>query len=126
LASDGSDEPETIVIERLPGTRMVMGLACAIVRDRVYVDGLLIEDTEDWYAQDDNGDVWYMGEDVLNHEYDADGNLLSTSTEGSWEAGLDPLGNGSVASPGIAMYGAPQAKAYYNQEFYKGVAEDTG
>ncbi len=40
-----------------------MGITATVVRDTVTEDGAVIEDTFDWYAQDVDGDVWYMGED---------------------------------------------------------------
>ena len=56
------DGVETIVVEVLEETRVVNGVTCVVVRDQVFLDELLIEDTHDWYAQDDDGNVWYMGE----------------------------------------------------------------
>ena len=45
-------------------------------------DGELVEDTYDWYAQDKDGNIWYLGEDTKEYE-----NGKVESTEGSWEAG---------------------------------------
>ncbi len=45
-------------------TRTVMGVACVVVNDRVFEGDTLLEDTNDWYAQDADGNVWYFGEDV--------------------------------------------------------------
>ena len=101
----------------LEETRTVAGVECIVVRDRVYLDGLLIEDTHDWFAQDDDGNVWYMGEEVVNYEYDDD-NLLGTDDEGSWEAGVDG------ALPGIVLWASPMAGAPYRQEYYEDEAED--
>ena len=86
-----------------------------VVHDRVFLDGELIEDTFDWYAQQSNGDVWYLGEDSKEIE---DGEVVSTA--GSWEAGVDG------AKPGIIMWGDPAAhlNEEYKQEYYQGVAED--
>ena len=39
-----------------------MGVTCIVVRDTVDIDGVLIEDTVDWFAQDVEGNVWYFGE----------------------------------------------------------------
>ncbi len=126
FATEGADEAEVNVVERLPGTRTVLGIECIRVRDREYAGGLLIEDTEDWYAQDDAGNVWYMGEASTSYEYDEDDILVGTDTEGSWEAGLDPLGLGAVARPGFAMPAMPAVGDHYYQEHYPGVAEDIG
>jgi len=78
------------------------------------VDGVLAEDTLDWFAQDKGGNVWYFGEDTK--ELDANGNVIST--EGSWQAGV----NG--AQPGIVMEADPHVGDTYQQEFSVGVAED--
>src|SRR5689334_22566742 len=78
-------------------TKEILGVTTTVVHDRVYEDGVLTEDTFDWYAQDEDGNVWYFGEDTK--ELDENGNV--TSTEGSWEAGV----NG--AEPGIVMLAHP-------------------
>jgi len=107
--SDTEDGLETIVIEVLEETREVAGIECVVVWDRVFLDDVLVEDTHDWYAQDDDGNVWYMGEAVVNYTY-ADGELVETDDEGSWEAGKDVADAGVTASPGIAMPHAPRAR----------------
>jgi hypothetical protein len=112
------DGTESIVVEVLPTTRVVDGVECVVVRDRVYLDGLLVEDTHDWFAQDDDGNVWYMGEEVVNYEYDDDDNLLGTDDEGSWEAGVDG------ALPGVVMWATPVIGMPYRQEYYEEEAED--
>jgi len=119
-ASETEDGVETSVVEVLNTTRVVDGVECVVVRDRVYLDGLLMEDTQDWFAQDDDGNVWYMGEDVTNYEYDDDDNLLGTNNDGAWEAGVDD------AMPGIFMLAAPEEGVSYYQEFYEDEAEDMG
>ena len=81
--------------------------------DRVWLDEDLTEATFDWYAQDNEGNVWYMGEDSKEYE-----NGEVVSTEGSWEAGVDG------AKPGIIMKADPQVGDSYRQEFYPGHAED--
>lgn len=108
---------ERIELEVLADTKEVMGVTTTIVRDTVYVDGELVEDTLDWFAQDKDGNVWYFGEDVSDYE---DGELVSKA--GSWEAGVDG------ALPGILMYGDPAAHLgeTYHQEYYEGEAEDMG
>jgi len=100
-------------------TREILGVLCAVVVDRVYLDGELVEETFDWYAQDMDGNVWYMGED--SREYEG-GEVVSTA--GSWEAGRDVAGLGTAAQPGIIMKGAPRVGDSYRQEYYEGEAED--
>ena len=75
----------------------------------------MIEDTLDWYGQDAQGNVWYLGEETAEYE-----NGEITTTHGSWEAGVDG------ALPGIVMLAEPQAGDIYRQEFYEGEAEDIG
>jgi hypothetical protein len=104
---------ETTVVEVLNKTKRILGVATTVVHDRVYLDGELIEDTFDWYAQDRSGNVWYFGEDSKTIE---DGKVVST--EGSWQAGV----NG--ARPGIVMLAQPNVGDQYQQEFASGVAED--
>ena len=68
-----------------------------IQQDREFEDGLLVEETFDYFAQDTLGNVWYLGEDVTKFEYDEDGNLIGETMEGAWKAGV----NG--AEPGFIM-----------------------
>jgi hypothetical protein len=49
-----------------------------------YLDGRITEVALDWYAQADDGSVWYFGEDVYNYE---DGAVANK--DGSWTAGVD-------------------------------------
>jgi len=111
--STGSDEVERIEVIVLDETRMVMGIRATVVRDTVTVDDEIVEDTYDWFAQDDDGNVWYLGEETKEYEGGA-----VTSTAGSWEAGVDG------ALPGIVMEASPQVGDAYRQEFYPGEAED--
>ena len=111
---------ETDVVEVLDETRTVAGVECRVVHDRVFLDGLLMEDTHDWYAQDADGNVWYLGEAVTNYEYDDEGNVVATNDDGAWEAGVDG------AEPGILFKAQPAVGDSYRQEYLKGVAEDMG
>jgi hypothetical protein len=95
-------------------TKKIMGVTTTVVHDRAYEDGVLIEETIDWYAQDEDGNVWYFGEDTK--EYDENGNVIST--DGSWQAGVDG------AKPGIVMLAHPKKGKKYNQENAPGIAED--
>jgi hypothetical protein len=88
---------------------------CRVVRDVVELEGEAIEDTDDWFAQDMEGNVWYFGEISLEFE---DGELVGL--EGSWKAGEDG------AKPGIVMGADPEVGDFYRQEFLLGEAEDMG
>jgi hypothetical protein len=101
-------------IVRVTGeTRELLGVTCAIVHDVVAVDGEIVEDTDDYFAQDEAGNVWYFGE--VSQELE-DGFLVSL--EGSWQAGSE------LAKPGIAFEAAPRVGDLYRQEFALGEAED--
>ncbi len=91
------------------------GITARVVRDSVTSDGELIEDTFDWYAQDADGNVWYLGEDTAEFE-----NGKITTRAGSFEAGVDG------ALPGIIVAADPKPGLAYRQEYYKGEAEDNG
>lgn len=117
--AETEDGVETNTVEVTHDTKEILGVTCTVVHDRVYdEDGLLTENTYDWYAQDVDGNVWYFGEDSAEYEYDDAGNLVDTSTEGSWEAGV------GGAKPGIVMEADPQAGDRYRQEYQEDVAED--
>ncbi|CAN5418824.1 hypothetical protein BH18ACT1_BH18ACT1_17110 [soil metagenome] len=112
---EGTDEEgtERIEVTVTPERRMIEGISATVVRDTVTLDGELVEDTFDWYAQDRNGNVWYLGEDTTEYE---GGEVVST--EGAWEAGVDG------ARAGVIMRADPAVGDAYRQEFYRGEAED--
>ncbi len=95
-------------------TKLIQGARCTVVEDRLYLGGRLAERTTDWYAQDRRGNVWYFGEQTA--ELDANGKV--TSTEGTWQAGVDG------AKAGIYMPAHPWVGQTLSQEFYPGHAED--
>jgi len=106
---------ETITVVVTEDTREILGVTTMAVSDIVTIDGVPVEDTVDWYAQDVNGNVWYFGEIAQNFE---DGVL--TDLDGSWTAGV------AHAKPGILMEATPQVGDVYRQEFLLGEAEDMG
>jgi hypothetical protein len=112
----GSEEDKAAleIFEVTRETKQILGVPCRVVHDRVYVEGKLAEDTWDWYAQDRAGTVWYFGE--ATKTLDRAGHVIST--EGSFEAGVDG------ARQGIFMPAHPVVGATYQQEYYKGHAED--
>jgi len=94
-------------------TKKVMGVECVVVDDRAWEDGKLVEKTYDWFAQDNEGNVWYFGEDTKEYK-----NGKVVSTKGSWEGGVDG------AKPGIMMQADPKVGESYRQEYYPGEAMD--
>jgi hypothetical protein len=94
-------------------TKKVMGVECVVVDHKEWEGDMLIERTYDWYAQDEQGTVWYFGENTKEYE-----NGKVVSTKGSWEAGVDG------AKPGIIMQAHPKVGQVYHQEYYPGEAMD--
>ncbi len=104
---------ERIEVRVLPETRPTWGATARVVRDTVFLNDQMIEDTWDWYAQDATGHVWYLGEDTTEF---ANGQPVCNC--GAWEAGVDG------ALPGVVMLAAPQIGDVYRQEYFAGEAED--
>jgi hypothetical protein len=93
--------------------RVANGIEARVVHDVVTEDGQRVEVTDDWYAQDRDGNVWYLGEDTAEYE-----NGKVTTRSGSFETGVDG------AQAGIIMPADPRDGMAYRQEYYKGEAED--
>jgi hypothetical protein len=113
--TDQEGAEQRVVVTVTEDTKNVMGIEAHVVHDVVTEDGELVEDTFDWYAQDADGNVWYLGEDTKEFE---DGKVSTTS--GSWEAGVDG------AQAGILLPADPEVGMTYRQEYYEGEAEDAG
>jgi hypothetical protein len=112
----GDGVPLRSVVTVTDRTRTVMGVRCVVVSDVVRTaDGTLVEVTDDWYAQDRAGTVWYFGESTREYE----GGKPAT-TAGSWTAGV------RGAQAGIAMPAKPRIGMAYRQEYARGAAEDAG
>jgi hypothetical protein len=62
---EGTERIEVVVTDE---RKEVMGVSTVVVRDTATLDGEVIEDTYDWFAQDQDGNVWYFGEDTTAYE----------------------------------------------------------
>ena len=111
MTYEGEDERVEFMVT--PTTREVMDVTVLVVIDKSYEEDALVEDTEDWFAQDDAGNVWYFGEDTAECE---DGKAVSR--DGAWTAGVDG------AQPGVVMLADPEIGDVYRQEYLAGEAED--
>ncbi|HYS06923.1 MAG TPA: hypothetical protein VEW47_17215 [Candidatus Dormibacteraeota bacterium] len=109
---DGQSQVDTVVVT--DQTRVIEGITARMVSDVSTHNGTLLEKTFDFYAQDKQGNVWYLGEDTT--AFLANG---KTDTSGSWMAGVND------AEPGLIMEANPQIPDAYRQEFLAGQAEDT-
>ncbi len=111
-------EDDLGVVYVTPDSREINGVKCRVVLDVAVTrddsgDYLPVEVTDDWYAQDDQGNVYYCGE--LSREYE-DGILRDL--DGSFESGLD------YAEGGVLVLAAPAAGQAHRQEYALGDAED--
>jgi hypothetical protein len=111
--TDGKGAEQRVDVTVTERTKAIMGIDARVVHDVVSEDGQVIEDTFDWYAQDADGNLWYLGEDTKEYE-----NGKLRTTEGSWEAGVDG------AQAGIIVPANPEPGQVYREEYYKGHAED--
>ena len=109
----GVQRVEVTVTQRTK--RVANGVEARVVRDVVTEGGEPVEVTDDWYAQDRDGNVWYLGEDTTEYE---DGKPVSRA--GSFEAGVDG------AQAGVILPADPEPGMSYRQEYYEGEAEDEG
>jgi hypothetical protein len=109
---DGQSQTDTVTVTNQK--KVILGIPTTVVHDRATHDRTVLEDTLDYYAQDKQGTVWYLGEDTT--AFLANG---KTDTSGSFQAGV----NG--AQPGIVMEANPQIPDSYRQECFAGQAEDT-
>ncbi|MDQ5815367.1 MAG: hypothetical protein M3516_03605, partial [Actinomycetota bacterium] len=98
--------PETRFIEWTEGETVETLVSQYIA----YLDGRMEEAALDFYAQADDGSVWYFGEEV--NEY-RNGSVFST--EGTWLAGRD-------GPPAMIMPGDPQIGEVHRPENIPAVA----
>ena len=88
-------------------TKRILGIPSTVVKDTVSDPSGPVERTDDYYAQDKQGNVWYMGELSLEKQH---GKFVKASD--SWLSGV----NGG--KPGIIMPGDPKPGDLYRQEYY--------
>ena len=112
--TDGEGTRQRVVVTVTNETKEIAnGVEARVVRDIVSEGGEPVEVTSDWYAQDADGNIWYLGEDTAEYE-----NGKVASREGSFEAGVDG------AQAGIILPADPRPGLAYREEYYEGQAED--
>ncbi len=112
--TDTEGSEQRVVVTVKDETKMIAnGIEARVVRDVVTEGGEPVEITDDWYAQDSDGNIWYLGEDTAEYE-----NGKVATRAGSFEAGVDG------AFPGVIVPADPQPGMEYRQEYYEGEAED--
>jgi hypothetical protein len=112
--SEGAEQRVEVTVTRKT-KKIANGIEARVVHDVVTEDGEPVEVTDDWYAQDSAGNIWYLGEATTEYE-----NGKPATTAGSFEAGVDG------AQPGIIMPAEPEVGMTYRQEYHAGEAEDKG
>ncbi|MDQ1643369.1 MAG: hypothetical protein QOJ90_2720 [Actinomycetota bacterium] len=109
---DGQTQTDRVTVTSQK--KVILGISTTVVFDVADHNGTVLERTFDYYAQDRQGNVWYLGEDTTHYLANGKGD-----TSGSFTAGVDG------AQPGIIMKADPQIPDAYRQECYAGQAEDT-
>ena len=112
---------ESIEVIVTGDTKLIDGVTCVVVIDTAMEDDVIVEITNDWYAQDVDGNVWYCGEIAENfEEFDGDNTTGPelVDIDGSWKAGRDN------AEPGMLLPFAPTVGMVIRQEFAQTDAED--
>jgi hypothetical protein len=109
---DGQSQTDTVTVTNQ--TKTILGITATVVSDVATHGNTVLEKTFDYYAQDKQGTVWYLGEDTTAFLPNG-----KTDTSGSFLAGVDG------AQPGIIMEANPQIPDAYRQECAAGQAEDT-
>ncbi|MGC9538574.1 hypothetical protein [Streptomyces sp. UG1] len=114
MGGQEEDEVFRTEVSTLPGSKTITfdgRTVQALTQQYVaYADGRIKELALDWYAQADDGSVWYLGEDVFNYE---DG--VVADTEGTWQAGRDK------APAAMIMPARPEKGDVYRPENLPGV-----
>ncbi len=120
LVWDYENADERITVTVTDRTKLIEGVTCLVVTDVVeQKDGnKSVEITEDWFAQDVEGNVYYCGELVQNFEEQEDGEAELTDLDGSFKVGRD------FAKPGLIMPTNPSVGDVNRLEFALGEAED--
>jgi hypothetical protein len=112
--TDPEGARQKVVVTVTSKTKQIAnGITARVVHDAVTDEGSPVEVTDDFYAQDRAGNIWYLGEDTKEYE-----NGRVSSTSGSFEAGVDG------AQAGVVMPARPRVGLSYRQEYRKGEAED--
>jgi len=112
---------ETDVVEVTHQTKLIDGITCVVVHDVVSKGTFETEHTDDWFAQDRGGNVWYCGESSQQLETFPGDNPQTpelVAIDGSWKAGVNS------AKAGIVMAANPQAGETRRLELSWGEAED--
>jgi len=108
------DQPFRTEVTLLPYTRIISWgdeqIETLVIQYTAYLGGRIQEVAYDYYAQSDDGAVWYLGEDVADFE---DGVIVTK--EGTWTTGID-------GPPAMIMPGNPEVGQVHRTENIPGIA----
>ncbi len=76
--------PRIEEVRALDTPRVIVGVECIAILEEVFDDGVLVEITTEWFAQDTEGNVWKFGEE----SYELEGSTFELDDD-SWIAGQD-------------------------------------
>jgi len=111
-----------LTITVLGATQVIGGVTTQVIEERETVNGVEVEVSQNFFAENSNGTVCYFGEDVAIRLPDG-----TTSTEGSWRAGdVSPTDPTITFRPGIIMPADPSVRMRFQMEGAPGIAEDEG
>ncbi|MDJ0572017.1 MAG: hypothetical protein QNJ53_23630 [Pleurocapsa sp. MO_192.B19] len=116
-------DPEDSELERhevlvTDDTKDILGITSRVVSDREFDNDLLTDEKLSYYAQDNQGNVWLLGETVTEYEYDEAGNVIDIDDSESWLAGE------GQSLPGLIMSANSETGTAYYQRFDIGEAEN--
>jgi hypothetical protein len=114
LSGEDDGEPIRLRIDILDQTEVVGGVTTRVLKETEWVDGVLAEQSYNYFAENADGVVCYFGEAVDIFENG------QVSHQGAWRA--DQPGN----APGLFMPADPQPGMMFQMEIAPGVAEDEG
>ena len=119
---DGEEVEETITVTVTDKVKLIEGIECLVVNDIVVDDDdVILEDTDDWFAQDVDGNIWYCGEISKSFELfegDEPEEAELVELEGSWKSGRE------FGKAGILLPVDPEVGDVFRQEVAFGEAED--
>jgi hypothetical protein len=130
LQIKGSRTKEVVLDLYLAETRTLewkgTGVTCRILREVAFEDGTLKEISDNYFAQADDGTVYYFGEVVDNYE-----NAMVANHDGSWLVGgpalpSDPPETGVAPDPTVFMPANPEVGDVFKPEDLFPLVDETG
>ncbi|MBI4880019.1 MAG: hypothetical protein HY812_10235 [Planctomycetes bacterium] len=126
-----SDGARTVVVDLYSNDTRVFTwgggpVAAHVLKETEFEDGKIVEISQNYFAQADNGAVYYFGEVV--DIYDENGQVVDH--EGSWLVGgptlpSDPAGTAVATDPAVYMPGNPEVGDQFKPEDLFPVVDET-